>query len=75
MHDYTEFDAQLIVLIGGGISGLPQLTQQLQTLAAQFCKGSRIHSPGRAVDRRLQALRRAKKIIYLRTGWTLPDKF
>lgn len=73
MQDYTNFDSQLLLLIGNGVSTFTQLTGRLEPLAIPFCKDSKNKSPGRVVDRRLQALRRAKKITYLRTGWALSN--
>lgn len=67
--DYTEFDAKLLALIASGVSTFTQLAGRLEALAIPFCKDAKKNPPSRVVDRRLQALRRAKKIIYLRTGW------
>lgn len=74
MQDYDDFDAQLLNLIGSGLSGFNQLAARMETLATAFCKDPKKSPTFRVVDRRLQALRRAGKITYLRTGWTLSEK-
>lgn len=71
--DYTQFDAKLLALIASGVSTFIRLSGQLETLAIPFCKDVKKNPPWRVVDRRLQVLRRSKKIIYLRTGWTLSN--
>ena len=70
--DYTEFDAELVRLIGSGnrvFSALCSNTKLLE-LARPFVSPS--GEEDRLIDRRLQALRKAGRIHYgTRTGWRL----
>lgn len=71
MTGYAEFDAALMALLAGGIRSFAALSAQLNTRAKSFCttKGA---EPFRVVDRRLQALRKKKLVVYnSKTGWSL----
>lgn len=72
MRDYTQFDAQLLSLIGRGIGGPFQLAEQLADLAvAEPALAGSKAAFKRLVDTRLLALRRLGNICYLRSGWSL----
>ena len=78
LHDYTEFDAELVRLIGSGVREFAALRSntKLCELARSFVSPSLLVSPigveYRIIDRRLQALRKAGRIKYgARTGWHL----
>ena len=67
--NFTEFDAQLITLIGSGASQFSQMTGPMEPLAKPFVAGTTTE-PWRVVDRRLQALRRRGQISYSPgAGW------
>jgi hypothetical protein len=70
-HDYTEFDSILLDLIRSGRVTAMALTIALENRAKQFEKTSSPFPcpPGRVVDKRLQALRKARKIKYGRNDW------
>ena len=71
MLDFTEMDSRLLALIGSSLGGRVQLAEKLAPQATEpALKGSKAAGQ-RLVDRRLLALRRSGKIIYLRSGWTL----
>lgn len=74
--DYSQFDAHLLSAISGGENRMAVLEQNrvLIELAKPFC----INKPGsypqpewRVIDRRLQALRKAGKIIHDGKAWTI----
>lgn len=70
--DYTEFDAELVRLIGSGSRVFSALcsSTKLRELARPFVSPS--GAEDRIIDRRLQALRKAGRIHYgTRTGWRL----
>ena len=70
--DYTEFDAELVRLIGSGSRVFSALSSntKLRELARPFVSPS--GAEDRIIDRRLQALRKAGRIHYgTRTGWSL----
>lgn len=71
---YEEFDAQLLSLIGSGVSRFHRLTVRMEPLALAFCTDPTKSEPFRVVDRRLQALRKAGKITCLRLNWKLSSK-
>lgn len=70
--DYTEFDAELVRLIGSGSRVFSALSSNtnLRELARPFVSPS--GAEDRIIDRRLQALRKAGRIHYgTRTWWRL----
>ena len=70
-QDYTAFDAQLIALIAGGMSGFASLATRLADEAKRFCEKPKDET-FRVVDRRLQALRKAGRIGHdSKRGWLI----
>lgn len=84
-HDYTRLDASIVECIAA-CGGTPLAFHRLSNLrsvlgeatriadAGNVGKPERLHTqPWRIVDRRLQALRKAGRIIYQRKpeGWSL----
>lgn len=67
MSKYTEFDAKLIHLVKNGATTSGPLTNLLVTDAQPFV--TRNSGAGRVVDRRLQALRKAGRLIYSCGRW------
>lgn len=79
-QDYRALDAELLKLIGDGVSGFTALSVRCEALATPHCvsyRGVCPPPPWRVVDRRLQALRKAGKLTHVsqREGWKLrkPD--
>lgn len=71
MTDYTKFDAALMASISSGICRFDALDVNLKSQAQEFCSTPQA-DPFRVVDRRLQALRKMKKVSFnSKTGWTL----
>jgi len=69
--DYAAFDAQLITLIAGGMSGFTGLSVRLADEAKKFCEKPKDET-FRVVDRRLQALRKAGRIGHdTEHGWRI----
>lgn len=70
-NDYSALDARLIELIGSGKSNFAQLVPDCEELAKPFCALTMGLEPWRIVDRRLQALRKARKVTYVsaKVGW------
>ena len=69
--NYSDFDKRTLSLISGGKSNFSQLVAKLETEAKQFCDKPS-DEPFRAVDRRLQALRKSGKIGYhTKHGWEI----
>lgn len=73
-RDYKGFDAQLLSLIGSGVSSFRRLTVRMQPLALAFCTDPNKSEPFCVVDRRLQVLRKAGKITCLRLNCKLYSK-
>lgn len=72
-RDYTEFDALLKSLISRGVSKFSQLeaNDELRVMAIEI-ENDRIRRAFRAIDRRLQALRKKGVIEHdAREGWIL----
>lgn len=71
MTDYTEFDAELLSLLAGGLCSFAALAERLSAKAAVFCTEPR-QVPFRVVDRRLQALRKKGLVSHnTKTGWNV----
>lgn len=72
--DYTPLDAAIVAHIttSGGAT-FAELLRDLDTMAGSIGPKCRLGKPDgfRAIDRRLQALRKAGRIRYTRTGWVL----
>lgn len=70
--DYTEFDAELVCLIGSGSRVFSALCSNTRLLELARPLVSQSGAEDRIIDRRLQALRKAGRIHYgTRTGWRL----
>lgn len=70
--DYTEFDAELVRLIGSGRRKFAALCSNTRLLELARPLASPSGAEDRIIDRRLQALRKAGRIHYgTRTGWRL----
>jgi len=70
--DYTEFDAELVRLIGSGSRAFSALCSNTRLLELARPFVSQSGAEDRIIDRRLQALRKAGRIHYgTRTGWRL----
>ena len=73
-HDYTELDAAILSRIAQKPANFTQLQSgAVQKAADAFVTGS--YKPAwRFIDARLQALRKAGKIVYSgKTGWGIAD--
>lgn len=70
MSKYAEYDSNLLSLIKGGCNTLDALVRRLADANKQFDKSA---DRWRVTDRRLQALRRAGKIVFnhSRKSWYL----
>jgi hypothetical protein len=80
--DYVALDAAIITAIGQGVRHMSALAAWVQEKEAAHCVNAKTSS-FRTVYTRLQVLRRAGKVVYLRSGWhivaqklstILPDK-
>lgn len=67
MSKYTEFDAKLIHLVKNGATVFGHLVSALVTDAKPFVTHN--SDASRVVDRRLQALRKAGRLIYSCGRW------
>ena len=74
MSKYADFDAKVLGLIRKGVSTFAELVPHLLGDAEPFCQSGRgpyPTEPWRIVDRRLQALRKAGRIVYAEGRWQL----
>ncbi len=67
MSKYTEFDAKLIHLVKNGATVFGHLVSELVTDAKPFVTHN--SDASRVVDRRLQALRKAGRLVYSCGRW------
>lgn len=75
-QDYTQLDAELLRLIGTGMSQFNALAVRCEALAQPHCvsyRGTCPPPPWRVVDRRLQAMRKQGKLAFVsqKAGWKL----
>ena len=74
MSKYADFDTKLLGLIRDGIDTFAELASLMFGDAEPFCQSPRglcLTKPWRIVDRRLQALRKAGRIVYAGGRWRL----
>lgn len=67
MSKYKELDAKLVELIFNGCGTFAELSGRCKSLSAPFSKDQSNH--WRIVDRRLQALRKAGVIVFIKGQW------
>lgn len=69
MNDYTQVDAEILRLVQEKCNTSSGLTLRMELLVGSF--------PGpafRVIDRRLQALRKAKKICFVKGKWEIQNE-
>lgn len=68
MSKYSEYDEKLLSLIGNGCNSFHSLSMRMVEENKKFDASD---SSWRITDRRLQALRKAGKITFMRSAWYL----
>lgn len=76
MHDYTKFDSAILDQIKAGKGKFTALCSALRDQAEPYTTNARnplaCKAPAwRVIDRRLQALRRQRAIVYTSKGWRI----
>ena len=69
MNKYNQLDAAILSQIAEGGKGFNVILARNNAMARPFCNEGMEMEPWRVIDRRLQALRKAKKIVYRGRFW------
>lgn len=69
MSKYTELDAKILQTIARGKNTFAGIAGHCSNLSFGLVAGD--VEPWRIVDRRLQALRKAKKIVFIKGHWSV----